>query len=67
MISAAHKRNNVKWDRENMRSLSCRVRKEQSDAFKAWCSANNTTPGKILKEFVLEIINEEAEKQEGKE
>ena len=50
-----HKRNNVKWDRENMRSLTCRLRREQADVFKAYCAENNTTPGRLLKEYVLGI------------
>ena len=54
-----HHRNNVKWDRENMRSLTCRMRKEEADIFKDWCAQHNTTPGRVLKEFVLEIIDGE--------
>ncbi|MBQ5311996.1 MAG: hypothetical protein ILP19_08165 [Oscillospiraceae bacterium] len=55
---AVHHRNNVKWDRENMRSLTCRLRTDQADIFKQYCAENNTTPGRILKEYVLGIIGE---------
>ena len=57
-----HKRNNVKWDRENMRSLSCRVRTEQADIFKQYCADNNTTPGRIIKDYVLSLIDEYTKK-----
>ncbi len=57
-----HKRNNVKWDRENMRSLSCRVRTEQADIFKQYCAEYNTTPGRIIKDFVLSLIDEYTKK-----
>ena len=57
-----HKRNNVKWDRENMRSLSCRVRTEQADIFKQYCAENNTTPGRIIKDYVLSLIDEYTKK-----
>ncbi|MBQ5316570.1 MAG: hypothetical protein J6I96_03345 [Oscillospiraceae bacterium] len=53
-----HKRNNVKWDRANMRSLSCRVRTEQSDLFKQYCAEHGTTPGRLLKDYVLDILEE---------
>lgn len=60
-----HKRNNVKWDRENMRSLTCRLRREQADVFKAYCAENNTTPGRLLKEYVLGIIDVYTESTDG--
>ncbi|MCR5807370.1 MAG: hypothetical protein K6G68_10120 [Oscillospiraceae bacterium] len=59
-----HHRNNVKWDRENMRSLTCRMRREEADTFKDWCAKRNTTPGRVLKEFVLEVIGEEDQDSE---
>ena len=59
-----HHRNNVKWDRENMRSLTCRMRREEADIFKDWCAKRNTTPGRVLKEFVLEVISEEDQDSE---
>ncbi len=59
-----HRRSNVKWDREHMRSISCRVRTEQADLFKKYCAENNTTPGRVVKDFVLGVIEKyEAEKK----
>lgn len=44
------------WDRENMRTLSCRVRTYEAEAFKDYCTSRNTTPGNLLKEYVFGCI-----------
>ena len=41
----SHRARNLKWDRENMRTLSCRVRTEQAEVFKQYCTAHGTTAG----------------------
>lgn len=46
------------WDKENMSSLSCRVRSYEASLFKEYCEANGTTPYKVLKNCVLDCINE---------
>lgn len=40
------------WDRENIRSLTCRVRTEEAELFKEFCASKNTTVGKFLKDYV---------------
>ncbi|MBD5141952.1 MAG: hypothetical protein HDT25_11175 [Ruminococcus sp.] len=40
------------WDRENIRSLTCRVRTEEAELFKAYCAAHDTTVGEFLKKYV---------------
>ena len=57
----AHKARNLKWDRENMRTLSCRVRTEQAEVFKQYCAAHNTTAGELLKKYVGKCIYEYGE------
>ncbi|MBQ7990549.1 MAG: hypothetical protein IJ251_05830 [Oscillospiraceae bacterium] len=52
-----HRRNNVKWDRENMRSLTCRIKAEDAAVFKEYCAAAGTTPGRVLKDYVMGIID----------
>lgn len=55
------------WDRENMKSISCRVRANEAKNFKDYCTAHGTTPGKMLKEYVFECIHKysmELEEQE---
>ena len=33
------------WDRENMRTLSCRVRTDEAEVFKQYCTEHGTTAG----------------------
>lgn len=58
------------WDRENMHTLSCRVRTYDAEAFKDYCTSRHTTPGNLLKEYVFKCIEtynkelEEAHREE---
>lgn len=59
------------WDRENMRTLSCRVRTDEAEIFKQYCAAHETTAGELLKKYVGKCIYEYGEElrkaeQEGK-
>ena len=57
----AQKRATKKYQKENISSLACRVRKEQAQKFKAYCEAQGKTSNAVLKEFVLECIKETEE------
>lgn len=57
-VRESQKRSNRKWDSENMRSLSCRVRTYEAEDFKAYCDSLNTTPGNLLKKYVMDCIAE---------
>lgn len=52
------KTRNLKWDKENMKAFSCRVRSYEAMVFKEYCAANGTTPYKVLKNYVLHCIDE---------
>lgn len=52
------KTRNLKWDKENMKAFSCRVRNYEALVFKEYCAANDTTPYKVLKNYVLHCIDE---------
>ena len=59
------------WDRENMRTLSCRVRTDEAEVFKQYCTEHGTTAGELLKKYVGKCIYEYGEElrkaeQEGK-
>lgn len=59
------------WDRENMRTLSCRVRTDEAEVFKQYCLAHETTAVEVLKKYVAKCIYEYGEElrkaeQEGK-
>ncbi len=44
-----------------MRTLSCRVRTEQAEVFKQYCTAHGTTAGELLKKYVGKCIYEYGE------
>ncbi len=49
------------WDRENMHTISCRVRTKDAEIFKQYCAAHNTTMGELLKKYVGDCIYEYGE------
>jgi len=55
-ISDAQKRASNKYDKENMATLGCKVRKEQATAFKAYAEGQGKTANTVLREYVLECI-----------
>ena len=56
--SDAQKRASAKYQRENIASLACRVKKEQADRFKAYCSEIGKTSNAVLRDYVLDCIGE---------
>lgn len=58
MVSAARKKANVKWDKENMTILGCRVKKEYAAKFRAACAAQGTTPNAVLKQAADDFMRE---------
>lgn len=55
-ISEKKKQSNAKWDRENMATIGCRLKKEQAAAFKEYAKGQGKTANTILKEYVLSCI-----------
>lgn len=59
----AQKRASNKYNMEHMTTLGCKVKKDQAEKFKAYCSEQGKTANNVLKEYVLECIGEN-EKEE---
>lgn len=55
-VSEKRKASNQKWDLENMRSVSCRLRREDAELFKQYCEEHNTTPGAYLKNHIHSVL-----------
>lgn len=55
----SQKKASLKWDKENMTVLSCKIRKPQAVAFKAYCENQGSTSNTVLKDFVLGCIGEQ--------
>ena len=54
----AQKRASAKYQRENIASLACRVKKEQAEKFKAYCESMGKTSNAVLRDYVLDCIDE---------
>ena len=56
--SDAQKRSSAKYQRENIASLACRVKKDQAEKFKAYCAEIGKTSNAVLRDYVLDCIEE---------
>jgi hypothetical protein len=45
------------WDRENMATLGCKVKKIEAQAFKDYAASQGKTANTVLKEYVMECIS----------
>lgn len=59
-VSDAKKKANAKWDSENMATLSCKVKKDHADSFKAYCAEIGKTSNAVLRDCVLSCIGDAA-------
>lgn len=59
--SESQKRASLKWDKENMATLGCKIKKEQAEKFKAYCKDQGKTSNAVLREYVLDCIDEKEE------
>lgn len=60
--TVAQKRASAKYQKENISSLACRVKKKQAEEFKAYCMSIGKTSNAVLREYVLDCINETKER-----
>jgi len=59
--TVAQKRASAKYQKENIASLACRVKKEQAEKFKSYCVSIGKTSNAVLREYVLNCIDEAIE------
>lgn len=57
-VSEKKKLSNRAWDKENMHSFACRIRKHDAEVFLEYCAANNTTPAAEIKRFIFRTIKD---------
>lgn len=57
-VSAAKKKSNQKWDRENMTSLSIRLRKTYAEEVKQAAAAAGTSPGRIMRKAIDDFMKQ---------
>ena len=51
------KANRNEWDKENMRTVSCRLRKEEAEMFKKYAEYLGTTSHALLAEYVRKCVS----------
>lgn len=56
--SEAQKRASAKYQKENIASLACRVKKDQAEKFKDYCKERGKTSNAVLRDYVLDCIGE---------
>lgn len=56
--SEAQRKASAKYQKENIASLACRVKKDQAEKFKAYCEKQGKTSNAVLREYVLSCISE---------
>ena len=61
-VSEAKKRNNAKWDADNMSTLGCRMLKSEADAFRVYCQERGQTVSETLAAFVRSCIGRDDRK-----
>lgn len=52
MPTDAQKRTRNKWDAENMSVISCKLKREIAEAFKATAKANSATPNELIRKWI---------------
>lgn len=55
----------AKWDKENMATIACKVRKETREQFKAWAEARGMTVSGAVAAYVRQCIAAAADKEDG--
>lgn len=60
-ISEAQKKSRNKWDKENMTTLGCKVKKAEAEAFKEYAAGQGKTANTVLKEYVIQCIGKDKE------
>ena len=55
-MTEARKKANVKWDKENMTVVGCRITKTKAQEFKDACAALGVVPNQVIKQAIEETI-----------
>ena len=55
-VSVSKKKANAKWDKANMSTLACKLKKDQAAAFKDYAAQLGKTSNTLIKEFVMGCI-----------
>ncbi len=56
-VSRSKRAANNKWDKNNMKIVACKIKKEYADEFTQYAADKGTTVNALLKEYVYKCIN----------
>ncbi len=56
--SAAQKRATNKWNKENMKVVSVKLRIEQANRFKTYCDTIGKSANEVLREYIASLIDD---------
>lgn len=62
-VSESKKKANAKWDSENMATVACKIKKNQAEKFKSYCSSIGKTSNAVIRDYVLDCIGENDDQQ----
>lgn len=57
-VSPAKKVSNAKWDRENMTTLGCRVKRDDAERYHAAAKASGTTVNAVMHKALDELLQQ---------
>ena len=57
-ISPAKKASNARWDKDNMTTLGCRVKREDAEKYHAAAKSQGTTINAVLKCALEELLDD---------
>lgn len=63
-VSKAKRTANNKWDKENMKIVACKIKKEDAELFKEYAGNNSTSPNALLRSYVYKCIGKNETEQE---
>ena len=58
-VSRAKRASNNKWDKENMKIVACKIKKDDAEAFKQYADEKNTTPNALLRNYIYNCIGKD--------
>lgn len=57
--SESQRRASLKWDKENMATVGCKIKRIQAEQFKQYCKEHGKTSNTMLREYILSCIGED--------
>ena len=63
-VSRAKRASNNKWDKENMKIVACKIKKEDAEAFKQYADDNNTSPNALLRNYIYNCLGKDIKDNE---